>query len=115
MCRSLAMGVLLGSGYGVEAVNLARRRFRHVALAHVVAHALAAAPARVAKTAAAAGLDAHPVARLELAGVLEGGGGAPVDACDQNMPGLGPQPAMQTPGRTLGALEARRHAARRQH
>src|SRR6267154_385522 len=115
MCRSLAMGVLLGSGYVVEAVNLARRRFRYVSLAHIVAHALAAAPARVAKTAAAAGLDAHPVAGLELDRVLQRGPGAAVGGFDHHIAGLGVEPAMQAPGRALGALEARRHAARRQH
>src|SRR5712671_4583343 len=115
MCRSLAMGVLLGSGYVVEAINLARRRFGDVSLAHIVAHALAAAPARVAVASATPGLDADPVARLELDRVLERGPGCAVGGVDHHIARLAVAPAMQAPGRTFGALEARRHPARRQH
>src|SRR4051812_13334187 len=115
MCRSLAMGRLLGSGYVVEAVDLVRRRFRYVSLADIVAHALAAAPARVAIAAPAPGLDADAVARLELDRVLERRPGAAVGGFDHHIAGLAVAPAMQAPGRALGALEAGRHPARRQH
>src|SRR5262249_11949863 len=74
----------------------------------------AVAPARIAESAAAAGVDAHAVARLELHRVLEGVPRGAVGRLDGDVARLRVVAAVHAPGWALGALEPGRHAAVRQ-